>query len=193
MMSGDKLWVGTGGGRVLVLTYAPNVSDTGEAIRVLVKRKEAIEAEMTASSRSQDSGGILTTLTDTQESATPPAPTPDEEKWVHVENGEGVSPTTSVTSATSPGAQLPGAYRKRRRTQFGKTLRNKGLKQHKRKGSVEDVYQLRFLSCSNVVTAANDSVRVLIPVRSVGGGRPDGASKCIGNFCGHIMIRKCPE
>ncbi len=155
MLLGDKLWVGTGGGRVLILSYAPNVPDVEESIRVLAKHKSASDAEITASTRSVDAGGLLTPTADTDQSAPPSATTPDNEKWVHLE-GEG--------SSHSPAPSGRTYYQKRRRTQFGKTLRNKTQKQ---KQSQDDIYALSFLSCSDVVTAANESVRVLIPLRSV--------------------------
>ena len=152
MMSGDKLWVGTGGGRVLILTFAPNVPDVSEALCVLVKRKMAVDAEITASPRSVDSKALLAPTTDTKPPDSTPQ-TPEQEKWVHVEEG-GSSPT-------------PTHYKNRRHTLFGKALRNKSQKTLRVKDSQDDIYSLQFLACSDVVTAANDPVRILIPLRSV--------------------------
>lgn len=141
MTSGDQLWVGTGGGRVLVLTYAQNVPDTREAIRSLVKQKSlSTEATPTSQSTDRTSGGLLNTSTD----GTAGAETPEEEKWVDIQ-----------------GSPTPSHYQKRRKTQFGKTLRNKSHKHYRRKG-VPDIYRLQFLTCGQMIS---DSVRVLLPFR----------------------------
>lgn len=148
MMSEDRLWVGTGGGRVLVFNYATNVPDTEEAIHNLAKHKMA-NSETTPTTKSPDGGGLLTNVV-AGGKETPG--TPEEEKWVNVGD-----------PGSTPSA--PSYYEKRRRrTQFGRTLRNKIHKQHKKK-DVPDIYHLEFLYCSEVIAAANDSVRVLVAFR----------------------------
>lgn len=158
MMACDRMWVGTGGGRVLIFTYAPNVPDTQEAIHSLARGRVA-ESETTPTSEAGGGGGLLT---DVVESAAKEGPfTPEEEKWVDIEGPTPRSPAHTVPGPTPS----PRQYKHRRRTQFGKTLRKKIYhKSHKRK-DVPDIYRLELLHCSDVITATNDPVRVLVPCR----------------------------
>ena len=156
MMDDSKLWVGTGGGRVLVFTYAPNVADAQEAIRSLATQKrQALDRETSTSPppNSGDGRGLLSSVVVVSGAA--PAHTPDQEKWVEI----------NMKDHASSSSPAPDRYKKRR-TQFGKTLRNKNYHKQKRR-DLPDVYHLKFLHCSDVITADNDSVRVILPFRSV--------------------------
>ena len=143
-ISADQLWVGTGGGHVLAFACRQNVSNPSDIIRKLAKQK-AVATEATPSSKNTDGGGLLST------SRKAAAETPDEEKWVDV-GGLGSESST------------PTHYQKRRKTQFGKTLRNRSHKNHQVQG-LPDVYSLQFLTAGRMITAATDSVRVLLPFR----------------------------
>ena len=130
-----------------------NIADTKEAIHSLAKHKKIADTETTPSSNPADSGGLLTSVVvgGAKDAATSP---PDDEKWVDI--------AEEISAHKVPGYY----YQKRRRTQFGKTLRNKSHKHHKRK-DLPDIYRLDFLTCSSVIPSANDSVRVLVSCRSV--------------------------
>lgn len=158
MMAGDKLWLGTGGGRVLIFAYATNVPDTEEAICNLVKHKKMADSETTPTAKSPDGGGLLTNVSVEGDEETAAA-----EEWVNISS---TNPTPSPTPSPTlrPNAALPSHYDIRRRTQFGRTLRNKVQRQYKRQ-DCPDIYHLEFLYCSDVITAENDSVRVLVAFR----------------------------
>ena len=156
MMAGDKLWLGTGGGRVLVFTYATNVPDTEEAIRNLVKHKKMADSETTPTAKSPDGGGLLTNVSVEGKEA---GATPEEEKWVNISD-----PNSTPSPALSPDSAIPSHYDKRRRNQFGRTLRNKVHKHYKRQ-DCPDIYHLEFVLCSDIITSDNDSVRVLVAFR----------------------------
>ena len=144
MTSGDQVWLGTGGGRVLVFSYALNVPNLGEAIEKLTRQK----ASATEATPTSDGGGLLST----DQKGT--AETPEGDKWVEV------SEESHTPVSTSPSSR----YARRRKTQFGKTLRNRSHKGHQRVG-VPDVYRLKYCVCGDMISGASDSVRVLLPYK----------------------------
>ena len=147
MIDEDKVWVGTGGGRVFIFSYSLNVPNMEEAIHNLISSRTATTESKTTPSSSD--GGLLVTVSTERKESTE---IPEEEQWVEVEDKK---------------SSLPSHYEKRRKTAFGKTLRNKS-KQLNRCQDLPDVYQLKMEFCSDIITAPNDSVRVLLPLQSVG-------------------------
>lgn len=152
MLQQGQLWVGTGGGRVLVFSYDHDpVLNMSEAIQALVSRRKDTKEGDTPSLESMD-GGLLcsTVVVRSKEEGEPKAL--QEEGWVNLEVRGPVS------------VDVPEKYKRRRKTQFGKTLRNKSYKRSKSK-ELPDIYNLKLETCSDTITAPNESVRVLLPLR----------------------------
>ena len=135
--------MGTGGGRVAIFSCLPNVENTEEMILKLLKRIKASKEETTPTTE-HSNGGLLSQEVENKKS---------DERQAALDNGTSDSP-------------IPSHYQRRRKTQFGKTLRNKTVKDRPRE-LLPDVYRLEYEHCSHVVTASNESVRVMLSVRYV--------------------------
>ena len=143
-----KLWVGSGGGCVYIFSYKQNVEDRKEAVSILLNRKRASERETTPTPAGND-GGLLTSVVLDQKE--PENLALDEERSDRVDVNRKYTPSSDKEA------------RFRRKTQFGKTLRNKSLKN--RTKDQPDIYRLQLECNSPVITAPNEPVRVLLPLR----------------------------
>lgn len=119
-----------------------------DALHILVSRKKVATAgEATPTS---DGGGLLTgSSVETVERSTAEAP---DEGWVEIKR------ENSVVVAANP-------YHKRRKTQFGKTIRNNRNRLQQKSRDLPDLYTLHYEGGDRLIEAPNNSVRLLLSLR----------------------------
>ena len=146
MLWQDHLWVGTGGGRVLIFSYRQNPEVTMEtALKVLVQKRKEVRETSLQNLESQEGGLLGNSMT-------------TKVKDSGVESKRRGTESESKKEAAEP-------FHKRQKTRFGRTLRNnKALKQSKSKEQ-PDLYSLTLEKCSDHLTGPNDSVRILLPLQ----------------------------
>lgn len=134
------MWVGTGGGRVLLFSCQQNPDVAMEtALQILVRKRKEIRETSLQNLDSQD-GGLLGG---------------NSEVGKHKE-GTGSGRGAEVDSTSR--------FHKRQKTRFGRTLRNNKIYKHSKSQGQPDIYTLTLHKCSDEMTAPNDSVRILLPL-----------------------------
>ena len=147
--------MGTGGGHILIFSYDHDaVINIKEATQALVRRRKCTKGEDIQNLDSLDGGLLSSTAYGRKDDGDTGMESP-QGGWVVLEGKE-----KSESDKDTQGEE----FMRRRKTQFGRTLRNKSYKRRKSM-DLPDIYSLKLQSCSDPLAALNESVRVLLPVR----------------------------
>ena len=141
MAEGDHLWIGTGCGAVHIFSVHTSVSNPSARIRQLAKQGHGKSSDQDANS---DSGGLLGQVVGDEQT--------DIEK----------SSQAPVGGDDTPELSRPARYyESRRKTRFGRTLH----RERPSRSNLTSVYKLSVETSQQTVTAKNESVRIILPIR----------------------------
>lgn len=138
MADGNHLWLGNGCGTIHVFSVHANVSNPDARIHQLAKQGHGKTDEDVRTK----SGGLLGQVEGDEQT-------------------DALEPSKTVTAQDTPELSRPSRYYEtRRKTRFGRTLR----RERPSKTNLTSVYKMSVETTRQIVTAKNESVRIILPV-----------------------------
>ncbi len=151
MTSSDHVWVGTGSGNVHIFSVESNVLNPAATILQLAQRQSReLAVAHGGVRRAVNTGGLLTGEAGTEEG-----------------EGEREDEERQATAAERRYKTRNQYYDKRRKTQFGRTLRREKRSENSTEKAKKEpaVYKLVHQASNQLVQTKNEAVRVILPLR----------------------------
>ena len=149
MLCQGRLWVGTGGGRVLIFSYEHNPEvDMDAALDALVHRRKEIREKTLQNLESMEGGLLGSTVVGKAK-----------------EGVESKNESLVTEKREAKESILEPYQRRQKKNRFGRTLRNNRMHKQSKCKEQPDIFTLTLDNCSSTLTGPNDSVRILLPLQ----------------------------